>query len=210
MYDKVFRQLYQAYGPQNWWPGDSEFEVMTGAILTQNTSWTNVEKAILNLKTHDVLSPHSIVETPDEQLAEWLRPSGYFNIKANRLKNFCRWYLRQGGLIALNRLNTRELREALLQVNGIGMETADSILLYAFQRPVFVIDQYTRRLLQRLGCIRGDEPYDELRLMMETELGSDTQLFNEFHALIVTHAKAHCSKKPRCEGCMLLTFCTES
>ncbi|MDX2457810.1 MAG: endonuclease III domain-containing protein [Gammaproteobacteria bacterium] len=203
----VFNVLFTAYGPQHWWPGDTPFEIMVGAVLTQNTAWSNVEKALANLVRHDRLSATSIIATRKDHLANWLRPSGYFNIKAERLKNFCRWYVEAGGFTALSQVDTHVLRDALLSVNGVGPETADDILLYAFDRPVFVIDAYTRRLFSRLGTIAGDEAYEELRLAVEDDLGPDVELYNEFHALIVRHAKMVCRAHPRCGDCQLRTCC---
>ena len=203
----VYRRLHTAHGPQHWWPGDSPFEIMVGAILTQNTAWTNVEKAIANLKAAKALSPKAIVAAPHRRLAAWLKPSGYFNIKARRLRAFCEWLLHQGGAKRIARLPTEVLREELLQVYGIGPETADDILLYAFNRPVFVIDAYTRRLFQRLGLIQGDEGYETLRKLFETSLTTDALLFNEYHALIVAHAKNVCRPRPRCAACKLGSLC---
>lgn len=207
---QVFHLLLRSYGPQHWWPGDSPFEVMVGAILTQNTAWSNVEKAIHNLRVNDALSPAAISATTPAVLADWIRPSGYFNVKALRLHNFCRWYLDAGGFAALQRLDSVTLRQRLLAVNGVGPETADDMLLYAFERPVFVIDAYTRRLLVRLGLVQGEESYDELRHAVEQQLGATRRqvaLFNEFHALIVVHAKVSCRKTPLCRGCCLLRYC---
>lgn len=201
----VFHHLYACHGPQHWWPGQTPFEVMVGAVLTQNTAWSNVEKAIANLGANACLDPARIVAAPE--LAEWLRPSGYFNVKAERLRAYCRWYLEQGGYDALARLPTDELRRRLLAVRGVGPETADDILLYAFARPVFVIDTYTRRLFARLGYISGDEGYEVLRGWFETALAGaaadPVALFNEYHALIVMHAKDYCRKRPACTGCVL-------
>jgi len=207
---QLYDRLHKAYGPQHWWPADSPFEVMVGAVLTQNTSWSNVEKAIANLKTHHHLDAEAIANASHQQLAHWLKPSGYFNIKAKRLQNFCRWYQAQGGYAALNRLDTVALRKALLDVNGIGPETADDIVLYAFHRPVFVIDAYTRRLLTRLGLVEGEESYEELRAFCERGLvrvAEPVQIFNEFHALIVMHAKVSCKKNPLCESCAIERHC---
>jgi len=207
---QVYTALYRAYGPQHWWPGDTPFEVMVGAVLTQNTAWSNVEKAIDNLKAHDALDPAVITHTPAATLAAWLRPSGYFNIKARRLKNFCAWYLATGGLAPLRQLDTPTLRRALLGVNGIGPETADDILLYAFARPVFVIDAYTRRLFSRLQLVTGEESYEELRHYFEQGLGRSPDkatLFNEYHALIVVHAKQVCRVRPSCAACCLRRRC---
>lgn len=203
----TYQYLLSSFGAQRWWPADSPFEVMVGAILTQNTAWTNVERAIANLVEHDKLDAVSIVRARNDHLAGWLRPSGYFNIKAARLKNFCRWYLEQGEFPALSRLPTQALRRALLSVNGVGHETADDMLLYAFERPVFVIDAYTRRLFSRLGFVAGNENYDELRLAVEAHLDPDVALFNEYHALIVRHAKANCRVKPHCKDCVLIHVC---
>lgn len=203
----IFQRLHNSHGPQYWWPGDSPFEVMVGAVLTQNTSWTNVERALANLIANAALSPERILAVDESRLADWLRPSGYFNIKAKRLRNFCRWYVEAGEFSRLSRLSTEDLRTALLMVNGIGPETADDILLYAFERPVFVIDAYTRRLFARLGLIKGKEGYEQLRLAFEHALGADVTLFNEYHALIVIHAKDVCRVRPRCKLCVLRKTC---
>ena len=203
----VYNRLFRAYGPQHWWPGDSPFEIMVGAMLTQNTAWSNVEKAIDNLLAKDKLQPRAIVNARHDHLAGWLRPSGYFNIKAVRLKSLCRWYLDAGEYDALDRLETGELRAALLAVKGVGPETADDILLYAFDRPVFVIDAYTRRLFIRLGRFDGNEGYDTMRLAFERALGPDAALFNEYHALIVRHAKEVCRVRPVCGQCVLARDC---
>ncbi len=207
---RVFHLLLRSYGPQHWWPGDSPFEVMVGAILTQNTAWGNVEKAIHHLRANDALSPEAITASLPGVLAGWIRPAGYFNVKTARLQNFCRWYLAAGAFDALQRLNTSTLRQRLLAVNGVGPETADDMLLYAFERPVFVIDAYTRRLLLRLGLAHGEESYDKLRHAFEQQLGATRRqvaLFNEYHALIVMHAKVRCRKTPLCRGCCLLRNC---
>lgn len=203
----VYRTLFAANGKQHWWPGESAFEIMVGAVLTQNTAWTNVERAITNLKQAQALSPEVIVKTPPQRLAAWLRPSGYFNIKAKRLRAMCRWLVEQGGVRKIGKLPTNELRHALLAVHGIGPETADDILLYAFDRPVFVIDAYTRRIFHRLGLIRGTEDYETLRRLFESALGADVRLFNEYHALIVAHGKDICRQQPRCAECRLATRC---
>ncbi len=199
----LYQRLHDAYGPQSWWPADSPFEVMLGAILTQNTAWTNVEKAIHNLKQAEALNIHSILELPDDDLAQLIRPSGYFNIKTRRLKNFTRWFLEEGKFNRLNQLGDDELRLRLLSVNGVGPETADDILLYAFQRPVFVIDAYTRRLLIKLDLINGDEGYEQLRQFFEQALEPDVTLYQEYHALIVRHAKQACSGEKDCGHCLV-------
>lgn len=203
-------RLHDHYGPQQWWPADTPFEVMVGAILTQNTAWTNVEKAVANLKANRALSPKTIAEAPHNTLAEWIRPSGYFNIKARRLKNLCSWLLEPGRAEQLEQLPTEPLRQALLSVNGVGPETADDIVLYAYHRPVFVIDAYTRRLFSRLDLIHGDEGYEVLREFVEETFGrtkKQVRLYNELHALIVAHAKDFCRKRPECRGCPLRRRC---
>jgi endonuclease-3 related protein len=203
----VYARLLAAHRPQHWWPADSPFEVMVGAVLTQNAAWTNVERALANLKRRHRFSPKGILELNEQQLADCLRPSGYFNIKARRLRNFCEWYRNAGGLRRLRQCDTASLRHQLLSVNGIGPETADDMLLYAFDRPVFVIDAYTRRLFSRLGLISGDEGYETLRHAFERALGPDTKVFNEYHALIVRHAKVSCRVRPLCPECKLRRQC---
>ena len=193
----LYGRLYATYGPQNWWPADTPFEVMAGAVLTQNTAWINVEKAISNLKHANCLTPERILSLDDKQLARLIKPSGYFNIKARRLKNLCAWLPDKQGYQNKRRWRTEKLRDSILSVNGIGPETADDILLYAFQRPVFVIDVYSRRLLARLGLINGDENYEKLRAYFEKALPADVPLYNEFHALIVRHAKEKCYKNEK-------------
>lgn len=209
---QTYDSLYVHYGRQHWWPGETAFEVMVGSVLTQNTAWTNVEKAIANLKHADLMTAEKIVTTKHDKLASLLRPSGYFNIKAKRLRNFCEWYVKHGGWVTLSRWPTTKLRAALLSVNGIGPETADDMVLYAFKRPVFVIDAYTRRLFARLGLVSGEERYETLRAVFEDGLkdlpaNKRTQLFNEYHALIVRHAKDVCRKRPLCETCCLALQC---
>ena len=206
----VFQALYHCWGPQHWWPGETPFEVMVGAILTQNTSWTNVERAIGNLKALGVLEAGAILALSEASLAEALRPTGYFNVKASRLRAFCRWYLEQGGFGVLRRLDTPTLRERLFSVHGIGPETADDILLYAFERPVFVVDAYTRRLFGRLGLLPEGLDYESIRAAFEQALGPDTACFNEYHALIVQHGKSVCRPRPRCAECCLSRLCNSA
>jgi len=198
--------MFQAYGPQYWWPGDSPFEIIVGAILTQNTNWSNVEKAIANLKNAALLSPEGLGRTGTEQLAELIRPSGYFNIKAKRLKSFIDFLFERfdGNLDAMFALHTKKIRRALLEVNGIGPETADSILLYAGNYPVFVIDAYTKRIFSRLGILHEEHAYHQAQDYFMTHLEKNGSLFNEYHALIVKHGKEHCRTKPRCNNCPLL------
>ncbi|WP_462322194.1 endonuclease [Halochromatium sp.] len=206
----LFRSLLAAYGEQHWWPAETTFEVMLGAILTQNTAWTNVERALTQLCADITLTPDAVLALAEPRLAELIRPSGYFNVKAQRLKGFCAALIEAGGEPALAALPTETLRHWLLSIKGIGPETADDILLYAFERPVFVVDAYTRRLFRRLGLIDGDEGYEQIRRLVETALGPDTACLNEFHALIVRHAKDVCrARKPGCEACRLSQGCRQ-
>ena len=211
---EIYELLYEAFGPQHWWPGDTPFEVMTGAILTQNTSWTNVEKAIANLKSAGCLSPEALHGVELSELAELIRPAGYYNIKAARLKNFLDWLFDSygGSLTSLEPVTTSRLREELLSITGIGRETADSILLYALGRPVFVVDAYTARITVRHGLIDPEADYEQLRELFESNLPQDAQLFNEYHALLVRTGKEFCRPKARCPGCPLekLPHCAES
>jgi endonuclease-3 related protein len=204
---RVYDILHGAYGPQQWWPGDTRFEIMVGAVLTQNTAWVNVERAIANLKASGVLSLDGVLALSQEVLAELIRPAGSFNVKARRLINLCRFIRQPGGESGLGTMPTETLRPALLEVNGVGPETADDILLYAFHRPVFVIDSYTRRIFSRLGMVAGDEPYETLRQRFQQGLGPDAALYNEYHGLIVSHAKQACTRRPLCDGCCLRGEC---
>ncbi len=202
---EIYQLLYDAFGPQHWWPGETPFEVIIGAILTQNTSWTNVEKAIKNLKSADYLSSEKLHNINPSHLAELIRPAGYFNIKAKRLKNFIDRLFEnyEGNLANLENINTDRLRVELLEIKGIGRETADSILLYAFNRPIFVVDAYTARIATRHSLIEPGADYEQLRYLFESNLPQDTQLFNEYHALLVRTGKDFCKPKAKCPGCPL-------
>lgn len=202
---KIFKKLYSFYGPQHWWPGDSPFEIAVGAILTQNTNWGNVERAIKNLKDAKVLSAQALYELPVQKLASLIRPAGYFNIKAKRLKAFIKFLMNDyaGSMKRMGKKDTESLRKELLSINGIGPETADSILLYALDKPVFVIDAYTRRVLSRHGIMDYNASYEEYQGLFHQELDEDVPLFNEFHALFVRLGKDFCRPKPKCEGCPL-------
>ncbi len=206
---EVYRRLYGAYGPQRWWPGETPFEVIVGAILTQSAAWANVEKAIANLKAADALSPRGLARLSEGELARLVYPAGYYNAKARKLKAFVEMLdSRFGG--ELERLLTTpqdELRRLLLATHGIGPETADSILLYAAGRPVFVIDAYTRRLFSRLGVAPPRDSYDSWQALFAEELEPDAALFNEYHALIVRQGKEVCHREPRCDVCSLLDVC---
>lgn len=204
----IYDTLFDAYGPQHWWPGDTPFEIMVGAVLTQNTAWSNVERAIANLHEAGCMNARAIVDCGHDELAERLRPSGYFNIKAKRLRAFCQWLIDSGGESTLALRPLDQLRTDLLAVHGVGPETADDILLYAFERPVFVIDAYTRRIFARLGLLIDPAvSYEHLRQAFETALEPDVDMFNEYHALIVRHAKVACAKRPRCDQCVLRRQC---
>ncbi len=205
--ESVYKSLLGFHGKRDWWPGDSRFEIMVGAILTQNTAWSNVEKAINNLKQADVLRPDALLNLHHRRLASLLRPSGYYNVKTKRLRAFCFWLLENNGADSLEKWKTVKLREALLSVHGVGPETADDILLYAFNRKVFVVDAYTRRIFSRLGILAGDESYEDIRAMFEKALKSSASLFNEYHALIVIHGATICKSRPDCKNCVLSNQC---
>ena len=211
--------LLAAYGPQGWWPADTPFEVAVGAILTQNTNWKNVERAIANLKRDGLLSVEALSRVAPERLAEVIRPAGYYRIKAKRLKNFIHLLGKRfgGSLEALFALRTGDLRETLLGVSGLGPETADSIVLYAAHRPVFVVDAYTARIFFRHGLIEADATYADIQDLVQSSLasaspcvagyaeqGEDVAVYQEYHALVVAAGKRQCKKKaPECRGCPL-------
>ncbi len=202
---KIYDSLFEYFGPQNWWPGDTPFEIAVGAILTQNTNWGNVEKAINNLKHRKCLSANALHKISHRKLASLIKPAGYFNIKAKRLKNFLD-FLATNFKHSMKRMkseDTNVLRARLLNVNGIGPETADSILLYALDKPIFVIDAYTKRVLSRHKLAAEKPDYDELQELFHNNLPMDLKLFNEFHALFVMVGKDYCKPKPRCSGCPL-------
>ena len=202
---EIYDLLFKRFGSQHWWPGDSQFEIIVGAVLTQNTNWANVEKAIANLKTANALSPGALFNMPREQLAVLIKPAGYFNIKAKRLGNLLDWLCNEysGELENVEQLNTSRLREELLSIKGIGPETADSILLYAFNRPVFVVDTYTARICGRHGLIEPPFEYEQLQELFQYNLPEDVKMFNEFHALLVQVGKEYCRPKAKCAGCPL-------
>jgi endonuclease-3 related protein len=208
---EIYGLLHARFGPQHWWPqSNGAFEIVVGAILTQNTAWANVEKAIANLKRARLLTPDALHRVPTARLARLIRPSGYFNLKAKKLKAFAQFlFAKHGGRLShLFRLDTARLREELLAVYGIGPETADSIILYAARQPIFVVDAYTRRIFARLGLARDDATYAELQRLFMENLGRDEQLFNEYHALFVALGKNICKKRaPCCAECPLLRIC---
>lgn len=202
---EVFERMRRAWGPQHWWPGETPFEVIVGAILTQNTAWTNVEKAIQNLKDEGLLDAKALLALPHSTLARLIRPSGYYNIKAKRLRSFLTWFVERfdGSVERMFEMPLAALREELLAVKGIGPETADSILLYAGGVPKFVVDAYTYRILLRHGMIAEEATYEEIQELFESRLPRDVALWNEYHALLVHAGKEHCRSHPRCEGCPL-------
>lgn len=201
----IYEKLYKSFGPQHWWPGETPFEVAVGAILTQNTNWGNVEKAIKNLKSARSLSAKKIHEMPANSLAVLIRPAGYFNVKAERLKAFIDFLVEnyQGSMKKMKNQDLHYLREKLLSVNGIGPETADSILLYALDKPIFVIDAYTKRVLSRHKIMDHNKSYDEFQELFYAYLRKDLKLFNEYHALFVAVGKTYCRPKPKCDKCPL-------
>jgi endonuclease-3 related protein len=204
---RLYRVLLEAFGPQHWWPAlpgrEAPFEVMVGAVLTQNTNWRNVERAIANLQAAGVLAPGPLSRLSEEQLARLVQPSGFYRVKARRLKALMDWLMATAGgdLARLRRRPLARLREELLAVPGIGPETADSILLYALGKPTFVVDTYTRRALGRHGLIDPGARYDEVKALFESSLPPQAPLFNEYHALFVELGKRFCRPRPRCADC---------
>jgi len=201
---KIYNSLYDYFGPLKWWPGDSPFEIIVGAILTQNTSWGNVEKAINNLKKEYLLKPQNLYNINQEELAQLIKPSGYYNIKAQRLKNFITFFIEEynGSVEKMFSGDGEELRRKLLKVNGIGPETADSILLYAGEKPFFVVDAYTKRIFSRHRLISEHATYHQIQEFFIQNLDQDVELYNEFHAQIVMLGKIICtSKNPDCSNC---------
>jgi len=200
---KIYQKLYSSIGPRHWWPGDSPFEVIIGAILTQNTSWKNVEIAIRALKEKNLLDPLKLYRVGDRLLANTIKSSGFFNIKAKRIKTFMSFLFEnyQGSLEKMFSEGLIPLREKLLKINGIGHETADSILLYAGGKPIFVVDAYTKRILARHNLISKTASYSEIQELFMENLKKDAGMFNEYHALLVYTGKYFCKKTPNCENC---------
>ena len=204
---KSYNKLLKTFGPQHWWPGDTPFEVIVGAILTQNTAWTNVEKAIHNLKKAKLLTPGKLHDLSQDEIAKYIRPAGYFNIKAKRLKHFLNYLFDNygGNLKKMFKKRTDAVRRELLSVNGIGPETADSILLYAGDHPVFVVDAYTKRIFSRHQVVKADAEYHDIQELFMKNLPHDVKMFNEYHALIVKAGKDFCrTRKPMCSRCPLM------
>ena len=205
----IYKRLYKKFGPRGWWPGQTPFEVMVGAVLTQNTAWTNVEKAIRNLRREKVLTPARLNGIEISKLALLIRPAGYFNVKAKRLKSLVGFLFNEykGDLRRMRRESIKTLRPKLLGVHGVGPETCDSILLYALEKPVFVIDAYTKRIFSRCGVAKENIPYEELQSVFMKELPKSVRLYNEYHALIVQFGKDLCRKDPKCGQCCIKEFC---
>jgi len=204
----VYNRLFKRFGPQHWWPGETRFEVIVGAILTQNTAWKNVEKAIKNLKKEKMLNCKKIANMDTRKLEKMIQPSGFYKQKAERLKKFCK-YLEKNYNSDLNKFFDRDtdiVRNELLSLNGIGNETADSILLYAGEKLKFVVDAYTVRVCERTG-VKKVKTYHQLQDFFEKNLPKDIQLYKESHALIVELGKNFCRRKPRCDGCPLENMC---
>ena len=205
----MYRAMYEHFGPQNWWPGDGELEIMIGAVLTQNTNWSNVERAIENLRSAGLIDIHKLNEIDNGRLAELIRPAGYFNVKAKRLKNLMRFLCDNydGQLDKFFSLSVGQMREELLSVSGIGKETADDIILYAANKPTFVVDAYTWRIAHRHLLVEYEADYEAIKELFEDNLDNDVKLFNEYHALLVATGKHYCKKsKPLCEKCPLNKF----
>ena len=205
-YSEAYKLLYDHFGPQDWWPGETPFEIMVGAILTQNTNWSNVNKAITNLKLKDLLSYQALSQIPVDEMAQLIRSAGYYNLKAQRLRNLLDMigFIYDGNLDLFLEDDPETARENLLSVKGIGQETADSILLYACRHPVFVVDVYTHRVFSRHNMLEEETDYQTIQNVFLDHLPQDMQLYNEFHALIVRVAVTYCKKtKPLCEKCPL-------
>jgi len=207
---EIFNRLLKYYGPQGWWPASDPLEIILGAILVQGTNWKNAEKAINELKKHGLVDLGSLSDTSKKKLAEIIKPAGFYSVKATRIKNFIEklFFEFNGDLQALLDLDIKKLREFLLSIGGIGKETADNIILYAADKPVFPVDNYTVRLFSRLG-ITQTKNYDKLRNLIEKNLPKDIKIYKEFRALIVRHCKTYCKKQPLCSNCPLASICAQ-
>lgn len=201
----IYNCLSKYFGPMGWWPAETPFEVIIGAILTQNTNWLNVEKSIKRLKERNLLNPHALLMIDEESLSEIIRPSGFYRLKARRLKEFINYLFKMhdGDTERMFSMDSNSLRNELLSIRGIGPETADSILLYAGAKPFFVVDAYTKRILSRHGAIDKNATYDQIQSFFHENLPGEAQLFNEFHALFVATGKRYCRKNPNCNPCPL-------
>lgn len=206
--NKIYQQLLSHYGPQHWWPGETQFEVAIGAILAQNVSWTNAAKAIENLKKKDLMHPQKLFKKKAEAIAPLIKSSGYYNQKAAAIATFLRWFKQYDfNFEILQKLPIETLREELLALPRIGPETADSILLYALERKIFVVDAYTKRIFTRSGMLTGSEDYTAIQKMFHQNFEGIVHDYNEYHALIVKHGKDICTKKPHCDACCIADIC---
>jgi len=203
--DALLRELSKGFGRQHWWPAHTPFEVMVGAVLTQNTAWTNVEKALAQLRAQELVTPARLLRAGDDELCAAVRPSGYFRLKARKLRELSRWHLEYGGLAALRESPLERVRADLLAVWGVGPETADSILCYAAGRPTVVVDAYTRRVLSRHGWVDAEAPYESIRAWLTERLVPSQWILEEFHALIVRAGYDNCKPTARCETCPATT-----
>lgn len=201
---ELYERLYRCFGPQHWWPAETDFEVIVGAVLTQNTNWNNVERAISNLKDGE-LTPEAVLDMDGKELRSKIRCTGFYNQKAERLKRISRVIVDEGGVKEF--LSRSSLRERLLDIKGIGPETADSIVLYAAEEPSFVVDAYTKRILKRVYDVEGD--YDEIKSLFEEELEGGVEMYQEYHALLVELGKKYCRSKPLCAECVLKNLCSK-
>jgi endonuclease-3 related protein len=204
----IYQTLLKHYGPQHWWPGDTPFEVMVGAILTQRTSWRNVEQAIKNLKKAGLMTADSIAGSSVDKIRSLVRPSGFYNVKAERLFSLAR-YLNENydSPEDIFKNDIQDVREELLGLRGIGKETADSMILYAGNNPIFVVDAYTKRMCERLDIPVKSLDYDDLQSYFQEAMPKDANIYKEFHALIVIHGKEMCKTRPVCKGCPLQSIC---
>lgn len=206
-YEQIYYKLFDYFGPQQWWPAETKLEIIIGAILVQNTTWHNASKAITNLKP--VLQLDKLIAMPLDQLAQLIRPSGFYNLKAARIANFLNWFQQyEFNFSKLAYFDTDQLRQKLLSVNGIGRETADVILLYVFERPAFIADAYARRLITRLGK-NVPKGYDNFKKVVEENVNLTVQQYNEFHALIIVQGQTFCKATPQCNCCPLATLCLQ-
>lgn len=205
----IYERLLIHYGRLNWWTAQSKLEIMVGAILTQNTSWKNVEIALELLTASNMLSCKKIISSTDEKFADLIRPAGLNNVKTKRIKSLASFVLSacNGNVSELQSWNSSLLRKCLMNINGVGPETSDAILLYALNKPFFVIDNYTRRMMRRIGLYPSNDMYDSWQSMFNTGINMDTQTYKQYHALIVENSKLHCRKSPSCEGCPLNEIC---
>ena len=203
----IFERLAAAYGAQAWWPARGPFEMMAGALLVQRTTWRNAAQALAALREAGALAPEVLARLCESTLEAMVRPAGTFRVKARRLQALARWYVDAGGFESLARRATPELRAELLALSGVGPETADDILVYAFGRPVFVVDAYARRILSRYGWTVTDAPYERISETVARALDRDAAVLGEFHALLVEHGKRHCRASPQCAGCSLAGQC---